>query len=228
MASNSPVSQKKLKIMKQTGISTKKAFVLITALAICAAAQLPAALTITNGETLTYTGGTFTAGTSTTSRWYGEGAGSSATGGNPGQFMRGADFNADKLTFVTFPAPFVSENWTITYDFRAAENFSGNNRFFVIGLATGATLLNQTSISGMGVSVISTTPRGIVSAWTSFGPSVVTIPAGLSAVAIGIQGNTNSATFGLDNLNITSVPEPSSMTLLGLAASLLVRRRRNA
>ncbi len=213
----------------------KQTFAILTSLGLCATAQTHAAFMISNAETLPFTGGTFTAGTSTTEQWYGGGDGSKATGGNPAQFMSGAAFEATSLAFVTLPAPVTSEEWKLTYDFIGEQNWSGNNRIYLIGLETGASLTNEASLIGdgdfnnpqpaAGISIISGSALGDVASWTSYAPAAFTIPAGLSAVAIGITGNNAPAVFGLDNLHV--IPEPSSMALLGLgAAGLLVRRRR--
>lgn len=211
----------------KTTKTTNKTFAVLTALGIGAAAQSHAAVVIANAQELTITGGIFTAGTSPTGRWYGGGDGSSATGGNPGQFVKGAPFDELRFSFVTLPAPLASEPWKITYDFIGQQNWKNNNSIYVLGLTAGTSISTVASLTGPGVTVINLTTLGAVAAWTSYAPANFNIPAGLSAVAIGIRGDNDPAVFGLDNLNVTAIPEPSNMALLGLgAAGLLVRRRR--
>ena len=163
----------------------------------------------------------------------------SATGGNPAGFISRTDIASNWLMFSA-PAKFLGDlsafyGGTLAYDLR--DSPIGTTVYPGVVLVGGsATLFYDTAPPGSAWTnrTIPLSPTG----WrlndyrNGSAPSpaeMMSVLSSVSAIYIDADWTLNNDVTGLDNVSLTTIPEPSSLSLLGISAiSLLVfaRRRR--
>ncbi len=139
----------------------------------------------------------------------------------------------------------ANKQFAVTYDLQTMYNFFSTDELTFSYTGTSATL-NNYKIEVLVLSSFNgnvTAPGTTVFSQTGLpnGPNTLSVPVGATAlssfrylqvrVAKDVSDNPDDQTFQFTNLGITSVPEPATMTLLGLtgiAGVIAHRRRRKA
>ena len=166
-------------------------------------------------------GSTYTAGTQSNGVWYGGVKWTVQAGGPAGSTMYADEGGwSDMKLMQSFATPAVGTVLTISGDYIASASYQ--KRIHVVGLTDGETvgLFGGGSIGGVELA-----QEGLSTAsdWSSFSFDA-TVDAAYDEVAVVFVISGDGGVRGVDNVSV--VPEPATMSLLGLGALALIRRRR--
>lgn len=205
---------------------------------LASASMASAAIVFQDGAFSAPTGKmTWTQGVDALSTYYtnttgGQAATLVASGGNPGSFLQQNQWGCTVLFAVAAPAG--AEDWKITFDWKR-DNTWGDRNFEVWALNAGGSInLNDTNYRTFGQTAAVTGGTQLVNgqlgnnvaAWTAQ-EFAFTVPSGASSVLFTWFTDGGGATGQIDNIAVTSVPEPATVGVVAGAAIFLMRRRRS-
>jgi len=193
---------------------------------------------LSNAGNLQFRGITEVGGSASTNRWLSlheaavTGAGDKALGtgttNNPGYLgialtnSTGQTISSLKLTYTSelWIQSNTAQGWTVEYQVGVSSVTAAGTWTAISAWTTSKIVAGTGSINGNLIANQSTINdvSGSISGWTT----------GTDVTLRWIRNGTGGS-IGIDNVTITAVPEPTSLSLLGLgAAGLLLRRRKTA